>query len=116
MFNIKNKGEEANNLNITNNNKSKKVREHEKICDLLTAVYEKKNNDYGNSFGKVFREEGFTSVITRLKDKIYRLSSINKSGNIMVKDESVEDTLLDLANYCIMALIELGDYKEDDDV
>ncbi|WP_416389590.1 nucleotide modification associated domain-containing protein [Peptoanaerobacter stomatis] len=46
------------------------------------------------------------SAVTRISDKTNRLQSlcVNKQ---QVKDESIKDTLMDLANYAIMTLIEL---------
>ena len=45
--------------------------------------------------------------INKLEDKLNRLKSLNFSRSIKVKDESIEDTLMDLAKYAIMTLIEL---------
>ena len=43
--------------------------------------------------------------VIRLEDKLSRLKTLIKSENKV--DESIEDTLMDLANYAIMTLIEL---------
>ena len=82
-----------------------KVTTHASICSDLTALYERKNHDYGDSFGKGFAEYGMTMPCIRLEDKLNRLKSLLKSG-AQVKDESIDDTLMDLANYAIMTLIE----------
>ena len=37
-----------------------------------------------------------------------RIISLAVSHEAQVKDEKIEDTLLDMANYAIMTLIELG--------
>lgn len=84
-----------------------KIENHKKICDRLNDLYKAKNEDYGDSFGKSYREYGLTMSCIRLEDKLNRLKSLNKNGNAQVKDESIEDTLMDLANYTIMTLIEL---------
>lgn len=84
-----------------------KIEKHKKICDSLNALYEAKNADYGDSFGKSYKEYGLTMACIRLEDKLNRLKSLNKNGNAQVKDESIQDTLMDLANYAIMTLIEL---------
>lgn len=84
---------------------SSKVTTHAAICSDLTALYERKNHDYGDSFGKGFTEYGMTMPCIRLEDKLNRLKSLLKSG-AHVKDESIDDTLMDLANYAIMTLIE----------
>lgn len=41
-------------------------------------------------------------LFTRLSDKFARVASFVKVGFLRVSDESVEDTLLDIANYCIL--------------
>lgn len=82
-----------------------KVAVHATICSDLTALYERKNHDYGDSFGKGFAEYGMTMPCIRLEDKLNRLKSLLKS-DAQVMDESIDDTLMDLANYAIMTLIE----------
>lgn len=85
-----------------------KLNIHKSICEELCAIYEKKNKDYGDSFSKSFNEYGMTMPCIRLEDKLNRLKSLTVQNNTQqVKDESVEDTLLDLANYAIMTVIEM---------
>lgn len=86
-----------------------KILEHEKICKELNEIYAKKNADYGNSFGDTFQKLGLISAVTRISDKCNRICNlaIKKSDEVKVKDEAIEDTLKDLANYCIMTLIEM---------
>lgn len=81
---------------------------HKQICDELNSTYVKKNTDYGNSFGNTFRDLGIISAVTRISDKYNRLVSLSVRGNEnrKVSDETLDDTLLDLANYAIMTLIE----------
>ena len=96
-----------------------KVEMHKEICDGLNNLYERKNKDYGDSFGKSFNEYGMTMSCIRLEDKLNRLKALTKPGVIQqVQDESIRDTLLDLANYSIMTVIELdrvsgGESNED---
>lgn len=86
-----------------------KVEMHKEICEELNKVYEQKNSDYGDSFGQTFDKLGVISAVTRITDKYNRLVSLctKSEEERKVKDESIEDTLLDMANYCIMTLIEL---------
>jgi hypothetical protein len=92
-----------------------KVSKHKKLCDQLNKTYEQKNHDYGNSFGETYKKLGIISAITRISDKYNRICSLaTKSADERnVKDESIKDTLLDLANYCIMTVIEM---EGDEDV
>lgn len=85
-----------------------KVARHYTICQKLNQVYKAKNHDYGDSFGDTYKKLGIISAVTRLSDKMNRLMSLAVSHDAQVKDEKIEDTLLDMANYAIMTLIELG--------
>ena len=85
-----------------------KVTRHYAICQKLNQVQKAKNHDYGDSFGDTYKKLGIISAVTRLSDKMNRLMSLAVSHNAQVKDEKIEDTLLDMANYAIMTLIELG--------
>lgn len=78
---------------------------HKVICDQLHAQYAAKNADYGNSFAKT-RSKYENAILIRLHDKFSRLEELLGSGRIPCVDESVDDTLADLANYCIMELVE----------
>lgn len=82
------------------------VTHHRMICDELNKLYEKKNHDYGDSFHKSYEEFGLTMAAIRLDDKLNRFKTLIKVES-KVKDESIRDTLIDLANYSIMAAMEL---------
>jgi hypothetical protein len=84
-----------------------KLTRHEQICDEIKALYKRKNADYGDSFHKTFVEEGMAMPRIRLTDKLERFKKLTKSGEQNVNDESVRDTLIDLANYAIMTVLEL---------
>lgn len=83
-----------------------KVEKHAEICVELNKLYEAKNHDYGDSFGKGFKEYGPVMSAIRLEDKLLRFKTLIKS-NAKVGDESIIDTLKDLANYSIMTVIEM---------
>lgn len=79
------------------------------ITDELKDTYIKKNHDYGNSFDKSIDKFGLTAAVVRMNDKMERLNSLlNKDAKV---DESIRDTVMDLANYCIMTAMYL-DNKE----
>ena len=85
-----------------------KVTKHKKICAELSTLYEKKNHDYGDAFHLSYIEEGMAMPRIRLGDKFNRFKALTRgNGHIAVKDESIRDTLLDLANYAIMTIIEM---------
>jgi hypothetical protein len=79
---------------------------HKEICGELNKIYEAKNKDYGDSFAKLRKEYGNPAILIRLEDKLGRLKRLMLSGEQNVKVESIEDTLIDLANYAIMELVE----------
>ena len=82
-----------------------KVQVHLQICTTLNGIYERKNHDYGDSFAKL-RNELPTAILVRIYDKYSRLKTLMQGAEQKVKDESIDDTLIDLANYCIMELVE----------
>lgn len=86
---------------------------HENCCKKMVEVTRAKNNDYSGASDDPFAnfrlvEDGFNvataeqGFFTRMTDKFSRIASSIKKGILLVKDETVEDTLLDLANYCIL--------------
>lgn len=85
-------------------------------------IMESKNADYSGAQDDPFAnfkaieiygiatEVGF---LTRMTDKMARLASFIKRGELLVKDESVTDTLRDLANYSMLLAAYLEDNKGD---
>ena len=74
------------------------------ITEEMRTLYERKNADYGDSFEKSCDEWGFGSCVSRLSDKRERLKSVRRNGETRVEDESLRDTLIDLANYAVMGI------------
>lgn len=88
-----------------NQNQTDTASLHKQICEQMTSTYIRKNNDYGNAFANL-RNEIPNAILVRLYDKYSRLKTLMSGEKQMVNDESIDDTLLDLANYCILELIE----------
>ncbi|MFW5411596.1 DUF1599 domain-containing protein [Aerococcus urinaeequi] len=88
-----------------------KQQEFKNITTEMSELYSKKNHDYGDAFGQTFAELGIISAITRISDKTNRLKSLATKDQ-RVDDERIEDTLMDLANYAVMTLIELQDNND----
>lgn len=80
----------------------------------IVALYAAKNKDYGNAFLNSFIKFGPMYPLSRLDDKLNRLVTILKNGDIFVKEESVKDTLMDIAAYAIMSLVAFN--KQNDTV
>lgn len=95
-------------LNNIHDNKitiDSREKQFESIINELFETYKKKNADYGNSFDKSLDEWGLQAAAFRMDDKMNRFKSLVKNGSFKVKDESIMDTLKDLANYCIMTVM-----------
>ena len=73
----------------------------------LEEQLKQKNADYDNSVHDTYEKYGFISFLVRMEDNLNRVRSLSQKGETAVKDEKIEDTLLDLANYAILAVIEL---------
>lgn len=89
--------------------RSNNVEKHKELCQKLNDIYERKNHDYGNSFHDTWVEEGAAMARIRLSDKLNRFKTLtrNSESGQMVDSESIEDTLLDLANYALMTVMEI---------
>ena len=80
---------------------------YQTIINNLEDTYKRKNSDYGNSVGDTYEKFGDISFLTRITDKYNRILSLADKGECgEVKDEALEDTILDLANYCLLWLVE----------
>lgn len=86
------------------------VEKFEAQCQRLQAIYEKKNEDYGNSFDKTVETFGITPAIARMCEKLDRIISLLDKGD--ANYESITDSLDDLANYAIMTRMAVDDLCE----
>ena len=76
------------------------------VLEKMHGIYARKNADYGNSFSKSYEEFGLVSPVIRLSDKVERLKTLcNKDAQ--VKDESIIDTLIDIAVYAVLTVLEI---------
>lgn len=104
------------------------VGEFIKITEEMAALFEKKNKAYDSSFSDTYQQYGLMGAVPRMYDKQKRLSNLalnrlhiqilrqelgDLSHNQEIDDlgESIEDTLIDLANYCVMTLMEIRKEK-----
>ncbi|WP_296113056.1 nucleotide modification associated domain-containing protein [uncultured Anaerococcus sp.] len=87
----------------------------EEIMNNCLNLYKKKNADYGNSFAEVYQELGFESGLVQILHKINRIKGIYKNNKAEVENESIRDSLIDLANYSLMTAVEMEieDKQED---
>lgn len=80
------------------------------IAEMLDT-YKRKNADYGNSFSETIQEFGFIPAVARINDKLKRVKNMVKGKEMNIKDESLRDNLMDIANYCVLTIIELDNQK-----
>lgn len=76
------------------------VNKFRKIQDEAFELFKKKNSDYGDAF----EEFGTIGILVRMNDKIKRAMTINDKKILLVDDESLRDTLIDLHNYSALAI------------
>lgn len=89
---------------------------HYKLALGLNQTYIEKNADYGDAFNKSLDNHGLTAAIVRMEDKMGRFSNLAGRPASMQVEESLEDTLLDLANYAIMTVMWLKTSDKPDTV
>lgn len=98
-------------------NVNDKIELHKKLLDDMHDLYVRKNSDYGDSVHDTYKKYGLVSFLVRIEDKLNRVKTLNekscKQDDVKVLDEKIEDTLMDLANYSILALIELKNDKSE---
>ena len=87
------------------------VEHFKKIALELCNLYEAKDKCYNNSFGDTYKKLGIISAVTRISDKFNRLCNLATNPDIDNLGESLEDTLRDMASYCIMTVMELENAK-----
>lgn len=91
-------------------NIKQKSNEFRSIVTKMADLYEKKNSNYGDSFGQLYKELGPTAGLVPLWNKLHRATSLIKGDENHF--ESLEDTFKDLACYAIMNLIEMEAQKD----
>jgi hypothetical protein len=94
-------------------NREELFKHHKQVCDAALELMKKKNHDYaGNSgetpfanferceaLGICSTEAGF---LVRLTDKLSRLSTFTNAGTLTVDNESYDDAIIDIINYCVL--------------
>lgn len=78
------------------------------IREALTNMHSTfvlKNKKYGNSFEISLDKYGMIAALTRMSDKFNRAENLILNNDRGTNDETLADTLLDLANYCVMTAV-----------
>ena len=98
-------------INAAEENSKALANQFKSITEEMLQTYIRKNHDYGDSFNKSLDKFGIIASVVRMNDKMERIESLtNKEA--LVKDESIKDTLLDLASYCVMTTMWLNNNRE----
>lgn len=92
---------------IHSNDEPKEFRD---IIEKMIQLYISKNKDYGNAFTQSYNEFGSVMSAIRINDKLNRFKTLIRQNNA-VKTESITDTLIDLANYAVMTIMEIEKRK-----
>ena len=86
---------------------NKKVNEKD-VKDILQKmgdIFAVKNEKYGSSFEVSVDKYGMIAALTRISDKFNRIENLFLNGDKGTDDETVIDTLIDMANYCVMTAV-----------
>jgi hypothetical protein len=85
--------------------------EYLKLLEEMKALHQRKAADYGRGADPLanvrqsveFGVPAWIGVMIRANDKMHRIKSFIQNGDL--KNESFEDSLMDLAAYCLIALV-----------
>lgn len=83
------------------------------IVDEMAKTYEEKNHDYGDAYAEGYKLFGHTQLLSRIYEKFCRVYNLLNHTERKVLDESVLDTLTDMANQCVILriMIENNDFE-----
>lgn len=105
-------------MNMTQQKKETNKNSFDQVLEEISALHTKKDLDYGNAFGNTIQEFASNSIemangyaLGSIKNKVNRLLTL-MSGHEAQVDESIEDSLIDLASYAVMTLVELRNLRE----
>ena len=85
-------------------NQEKRFKE---ITEEMNALYQKKNADYGDSFHQAWKKFGRTVGLVYMDAKMNRITQLLAHPEAQqVHSEKIEDTLIDLANYAVLTIME----------
>ena len=95
---------------MTNEEQSKRFYE---LLDTIKNLHDAKKHDYGakEDIFANFRLSALTGIspwkgsVVRMGDKYSRICSFIKNGDFKFKEESIKDTLLDMAIYSLITII-----------
>ena len=87
---------------MTNKVNERDIRE---VLQKMGDIFATKNEKYGNSFEMSVDKYGMIAALTRINDKFNRIENLILTGDNGTDDEAITDTLIDMANYCVMTAV-----------
>lgn len=96
------KPQEIKNVKVEDDPVNPFMEEYERIVNETVKLCKRKNADYGSSVQDTYEKFGDVSYLVRITDKYNRICSLLENGKVEVRDESITDTIVDLANYCFL--------------
>jgi ABC-type phosphate transport system substrate-binding protein len=90
-------------------NQEQLIIEFDNVLSKMKDIVRKKNNDYTSNINafKNFEEFGTYGFLVRMNDKLSRLKNLILNNKNPYVNESLEDTLIDLANYSVLLFLYL---------
>ena len=90
------------------------------IVNEMVELHDKKNHDYAGSeylsnflmCEKHMGVPAWIGCVIRLSDKMARIMNIARNDEVSVGDETITDTLMDLAVYAIITRMLYEDFKK----
>jgi len=96
------------------------IKHLENTFEKAMAIVKAKNDDYAKGsdpfsnfkFAQIIGLGVKEAILVRVSDKFARVANLLEKGKISVKDESIEDTLIDMINYLAILLAYLDNEKK----
>ena len=87
------------------------------IIERMAAIHKAKNADYGSSYNLAPALLGIPAhvgLLVRMTDKLARACRMAQRQTPQVEGEALQNTLLDLANYAVLAILALEGKRKND--
>ena len=87
----------------------------ETILERMAEIHKAKNADYGSSYDlapQLLNIPAHVGLMVRMTDKLARACRLIQGREAQVQDEALTDTLMDLANYAVLAVLALHEKEK----
>ena len=85
----------------------KEIKMFDELTKQMSSTFAAKRKDYGQTTSETYDKFGPVSMLVRMHDKMGRLDNLLGKSMKNNVGEKVEDTLLDLANYALITILEI---------